>query len=419
MNSSGQNRFNLFKLGYIIFPFISFLLTLKHYRSSWFKNALWLFIIFFGFSMSFIETIDAYAYKEKFVNSARVYKEFNSFFDVFNPAVTGKVDFLVIFLNYILRPFTNNYHFLFGVYGVIFGYFYSRNIDFVLKQIRPNFSNKLMGIVLFTACFIGFWNINGFRFWTATHIFAYGLINFIYLNKRKKGITFLILPLAVHFSFVIPLLVFLIYKYIPSYKKLYLILIFLLSLYNPLSNLSIVQANLLKYTFNEQLERKVEVYTSEEILEKSQESSFNTSSLKIGIIFYQRALILILTFLLIIKQNKLSKRENLFLKYGIILSLVGAIISFIPSMQRFLNVGMFLMLVGISISLLNNSSLYYKSRSIISKLGYLATILIIPLYLWIIFTFSFHTLFGNYFTVLIDDSDMLYSIGNLLMKTYK
>lgn len=418
MKNSSQKIFSFFKVGYIISPFISFLLILKYYKSSWFKNALWLFIIFFGFSMSFLETIDAYSYKIKFERAAQVYKSLDSFLDVFNPNLTGSVDFAVVLINYILTSFTSNYHVLFGLYGVVFGFFFSRNIDFILKQIKPK-TTKIMGIILFAACFIGFWNINGFRFWTATHIFTYGLINFIYLNKRKKGFTFLILPLTVHFSFIIPLLVFLIYKYVPSHKKLYLVLTLILSLYNPLSNLSIVESYLSQYAYNEQLERKIETYTSEEVLEKSRNSSIQTNNLKIGINFYHSVLIMFLTFLIVVKEETLSYKENLFLKYGIILSLVGAFLSFIPSMQRFLIVGMLLMLIGVVVGLLNHSSLYFKRRNLISKLGYLATILIIPLHLWILFTFSFHTLFGNYFTVLLDDSDILYSLGNLLMNTYK
>jgi hypothetical protein len=369
--------------------------------------------------MSLIETIDAFRYKELFERATIQYKDFKSFVDVFNPDLTGQVDFARPLINYFLTSFTNNYHVLFGFYGIIFGYFYSRNIDFILKQTQPTMSGGLMGIILFAACYIGFWQINGFRFWTASHIFVYGLINYIYLRKRKKGIIFLILPLTVHFSFIIPLLIFVFSKFVPSLKKSYLLVTLVFLIYNPLSDLAIVNSYLLQYSYNEQLERKVEAYTSENAVERSQESSYKTNIFKSVINFCSNFLILLLTFLVLINEKLLTEKDNLFIKFGILLSLVGSILSFVPSMGRFFYVGMFLILIGLIVVLLNNSSLYIKRRNAISKLGYLATIFIFLTNIWIIFTFSFHTLLGNYFTVLIDDSDILYSVGNFLQDIYR
>ena len=133
MNSN--SRYSLFKLGYLLLPFVSFVFVLREYKSSWFKNALWFFIVFFGFSMSYVDTIDAHVYRIVFEEYAR-FKDFSSFTDVFDSSKTGKIDFVNSLINYVLAIFTTNYHFLFGTYALIFGFFYSRNIDFVLKQIK-------------------------------------------------------------------------------------------------------------------------------------------------------------------------------------------------------------------------------------------------------------------------------------------
>jgi hypothetical protein len=414
-----NKNFIFYKIGYVFFPFFSFLLSLMYYKSSWFKNALWLFIIYYGFSMSFVETIDAFDYKEMFEETAHDYGNLISFFNLFNPAETGSADFAVPVINYLLSLFTGNYHYLFGLYGVIFGYFYSRNIDFIISQMPRNYSSKLTGLILFATCYIGFWNINGFRFWTATHIFTYGLVNYIFLNKRAKGVFFLVFPLVVHLSFALPLVVFILYRFVPTFNKLFLVTIFFLSIYNPFNDLTLANQYLINLAFNEQTERKIDIYTSDKALNRTKEYSINTNFIKRGVNFYQTTLVLVIAFMVVFRQDKLSEKENLFLKFAIILSLVGVLISFVPSMGRFVNVGLLLILMASVVALLNDSSILFRSRIFLSRLAFLATILIVAVEVWIIFTFSLHTLLGNFFTVMLDDSDILYSVGDLLSYIFK
>lgn len=408
-----ESRYNLFLMGYLIFPFISFLLCLKYYKSSWFKNALWLFIIFFGFAMSFVDTIDAFAYKEMFDISANSFKNSNSFLDVFDASVTGQIDFAVSLINYILTLFTDNYHFLFGVYGIIFGYFYSRNIDFVLRQINSKHSKSIIGLVFFLACYIGIWQINGFRFWTATHIFVYGLIHYLLLEKKKKGFIFILLSLTVHFSFFIPFLIFLVYKFIPKFHKIFIISTLILATYNPLSNLEIVESYLTQYAINDQFKRKAEVYTSEEVVEKAGNASSKTDTTKVIIGLYQRTLILIIAFFLVSKLPEVNNNEKNIFDFGLVLALIGAILSFVPSGGRFLYVGLFILFFSTVIILLKYQ-FYYAKFKLLSYFGIIATILIIPANIWIFSVFSVHTILGNYFTVFLDTTEVFYSLYDLL-----
>lgn len=411
-------RYNIYKIGYIFFPFISFLFTLKYYKSSWFKNALWLFIIFYGFSMSFVETLDAYAYRMKFEEAAIRYRSFSSFLDVFDSSKTGQIDFARPLINYILTYFTDNYHVLFGIYGLIFGYFYSRNIDFILKQISSKHSKTLFGLILFLAFYIGIWQINGFRFWTAAHIFTFAIINILYKKNKKTGYLCLFLSLTFHLSFILPALIFVFYNYIPRFNKLFIIGILALSLYNPISNLQVVESYLTRYAYTEQLERKVEDYTSTEAVEKAESSSNKRSLVNIFISLFNRGLILILAWFLIPKFSEIDKSYVKFFRFGLTLALAGAVLSFIPSVGRFLVVGLYILLFS-SVMILIKYHFYKRKFRLISMLGFVASVLIIPNNIWILFTFSSHTLFGNYFTVLLDDSEILYSVGNLFLDTYK
>ena len=369
--------------------------------------------------MSFLETIDAFDYKEGFEEIVRKSANSISFFDIIDPVETGTIDFLVPVINYLLSLFTSNYHFLFGFYGFIFGYFYSRNFDFIISQIPKNYSAKVIMLILFAACYVGFWNINGFRFWVATHIFTYGAINFIFLNKRFKGLFFLVLPLVVHLSFALPLLVFILYRFVPTFNKLFLITIFFLSIYNPFNDLDLIKKYMNNVAFNEQTQRKIDIYTSDKVVEVMMESSTNTNFISRGVNVYQTTLVLVIAFMILLRQDKLSEQANLFLKFAITLSLVGVLISFVPSMGRFVNVGILLILIGSIVALINDSSILSRSRLYFSGLALLATILIVVSQFWIIFTFSFHTLLGNFFTVMLDDSDILYSVGDLLSYIFK
>lgn len=409
-----QKSFLYFLSIYFFNPFFAFLYSLKYHDKKWFKNALWMFVIFFGFSMSFLETIDAFEYKRIFESSLNFNKNINSFIEIFNTKVTGQVDFATSLIIYFLSKFTSNYHVLFGVYGLIFGYFYSRNIDFVLKISNRKNLKSITGLVLFLAIYIGIWQINGFRFWTASHIFMWGLINFIYLKNTSRGVVFIIISSAVHFSFVLPLLIFFIYNFIPKYNKLFITLVLLLSIYNPLSDLRMVEDYLKMLNLTEQIESKVEVYTSEDVLERLQQSSINTNPFKILNKFFNLFFIMLLAWIVREKYKDISKEESLLLHYGLILAVTGALLSFVPSLGRFLNLASFIILYSVVVSILKGD-LFPQARIMISKIGYLSVLMFIPANLWIISTFSLHTIAGNYATVLVDDSDILYSLWDILI----
>lgn len=411
--------YNLFKIGYLVFPFFSFLMVLKNYRAPWFKNALWLFVIFYGFSMSFVETIDAYVYKSTFEDSANIFRGFDSILDVFNTSKTGRIDFANSIINYSLSFFTDNYHYLFAIYGLIFGFFYSRNIDFILKQVNIQNQHLVLGLILFLSFFIGFWNINGFRFWTACHIFVYGIINYIYFKRKFKGLLFILISITFHLSFVLPASIFVLSKYLPTNFRLYIAMILFLTLYNPLSNLSAIQSTLKEYVSNEQIETKIDVYTSDETLERSESASIKTNIRKVFLNFFIVCFILGITWLLIPKFKDIRTDELSFLHYGVCLTLVSSVLNFVPSLGvRFTSVGLFVLLIGCTVLVLRYGFLLNR-RKVLSKLGFCSCAIIFVINVWILFTFSLHTIFGNFLTVLIDSEEILYSVGDLTIDLFK
>ncbi len=397
---------------YIINPFLALLLSFRHYKSRWFKNFLWIFIIFYGFSFSFVDTMDADHYKYLFEKAQRQYADFSSITQVFDPTQTGQLDFARPLINFILSGFTSNYHVLFAVYGLIFGFFYSRNISFLIQNSNLNGKN-IKAWLFFAAFFVGVWQINGFRFWTATHIFLFGIIMVQVEGRKKRGLLWMFLSLAFHFSFILPLLVFATYKFIPKLNKAFLILLLGLLFFNPFSDLGVVRNTIKKYTVNEVMERKVDTYTSTEVAERLQnrESKFGLLKKVAGKINNLIIILLAWRALSLMDLPGLTRFRSMF-QYGLILALIGSLLSFIPSVGRFHMVGMLMLLfIGVIIHSYN-----FRNVNTISfkGLGMFGVLNILLSGNWILFTFSLHLFAGNFFSVLFDNHDVLYSLGDLI-----
>ena len=271
----------------------------------------------------------------------------------------------------------------------------------------------LIGLVIYCASYIGFWQINGFRFWTATHIFVFGVLQHV-VYKNKKGIIFILLSVATHYAFIIPLLLFLGRRVVPVFYKPYILLIFVLAIYHPFKDVYAVRNNLIQYAgYHELVERKLDSYTSEEAVIKASLASVRVNTFKIFSKLYSLSFILLLAFLISNKLKLVSKSDIVIFQLGIILSFAGSILSFIPSMGRFTMVG-FLILLLSSTTILVKHGFYMKYFKVFSILGFLAVILIPLTEVWIFSAFSIHTFLGNYITVILDKNEVLYSIFDLL-----
>ncbi|MBL0356327.1 MAG: EpsG family protein [Chitinophagaceae bacterium] len=152
---------------------------------------------------------------------------------------SGEADILRTFLAIVISRFSNSQQVLTAVYGFIFGFFFSRNIWYVIERLNGKL--KGMTILLLLVFFLvnPFWNINGFRFNTAVHIFIYGLLPFLYEGK-KKGILIAASAVLVHFSFLLPVSLLLIYVVLGNRMNIYFGL-FVLSIF--ISNIDIGEFN--------------------------------------------------------------------------------------------------------------------------------------------------------------------------------
>ncbi len=189
---------------FLVWPFLALISAFINYRSSWAKNILWAFVAFYGLAFA----IGAESQGKDIIRYAAQIEYLHGMPMTLNDMVNyfmqnAKIDFLDTIIDLVVSRFTASQSVLTLVYGIIFGFFFSRNMWFVLERFKGKI--RPITILLFSCFFlvIPFWYINGFRMWTATHIFIYGLFLFLF-EKKWRGAFIASLSILVHFAFLVP-----------------------------------------------------------------------------------------------------------------------------------------------------------------------------------------------------------------------
>lgn len=200
---------------FIFSPFLTVIYSLKNYRHTFAKNVIWAFTVFYGYTfIIFNEEMDSHRYREWFVKNASADLTFSQFlgtlYNVDNFSSGINIDIVEPILSYFVSLFTSDYRFLFAVYGLIVGYFYSRNLWYILDRVDFKAKPLLVPLVFAFALIAPIWDLNGFRFCAATHIFLMGTLPYLFEGK-KKGLILSVLSITVHFSFVLPVVILLAY----------------------------------------------------------------------------------------------------------------------------------------------------------------------------------------------------------------
>lgn len=206
MQNSNSNKQLAFFLT-LVFPFGGLIYTLIHWRESWAKNTFWLACIYMGAVLIYwpegamlgegadggryvLYLMDMYGSNISLRDIVGKYQIDQQTMDLYQPLMT-----------YLVSRFTNNGHVLFVAFAIVFGFFYSRNIWYVLEKLP----NKKLGnlFVLVTLYFLisPITHINGVRMWTALHVFVYGMMPYLLERDRSKMWWVLLTPL-IHFSYL-------------------------------------------------------------------------------------------------------------------------------------------------------------------------------------------------------------------------
>jgi hypothetical protein len=222
--SIGYNNYHWYL--FLISPFVATMLAIKNFRVSWAKNVLWAFIVFFGFTFGTAKEIsnktssDIFRYTSEVSNLYRVNLTLKDINQLYKD--NKDIDILRLTLAIAVSRLTDSARVLTTVYAFIFGFFFSRNIFFVLDRLKGKIKPLTWFLVIVFFLIVPFWNINGFRFYTATHIFLYGLLPFLF-DKKRKALIFSALAFLVHFSFLVPIFLLAVYIVLGNRTLIYFV----------------------------------------------------------------------------------------------------------------------------------------------------------------------------------------------------
>ena len=197
-------------------PFLLMLVSIRYNKARWAPNALWAFVVFFGLTFAigeenqgsdihrYLDLLEYFYLHINYVDEAYTYF-INS----------GQLDVIQYVIAYLVSRLTDSQPVLTVVYAFIFGYFYSRNIFYLFRQLKGHLPPWTWLLVTIFMLIVPFWNINGFRFWTATHVYVFGLLPYL-LEGRKRSLWLCGLSVFIHFTYLLPVLVLLGYHILPK-----------------------------------------------------------------------------------------------------------------------------------------------------------------------------------------------------------
>lgn len=280
VNKLNENKQLLLLLGlFFLSPFLCFLYALFTYKQ---RNSQVLIVLFtglFGFNM-IAESADKDLYRS--LGLLSYYSQF-SFSDIMNgflssmfninknSTFTGmapeKTDVYVGISAAILSQFTKNGHVLMGFFGLVYGFAFIKTMrKFV--EIQPQNTSLSHIPVLLGAFMIPLSYLAGIRYGTATYFFCWAVIELINSNKPKYYSLFAV-SILIHFSFVVPVLIFVCYRFLVPTTKLFFIkilyLIFIVSFFFPNLLVNIIGDGSSFSFLGEGAQNKVSEYTNTEV----------------------------------------------------------------------------------------------------------------------------------------------------------
>ena len=325
---------------FIFSPLLSLFLGFANAKENWGRNILWGFVTFYGFNfVIYDEFMDANRYvadlqglHDQNLNLAQFLNLF------FSEGGASFLDFGAPLLTYMVSWFTPSSHVLFACYAAVFGFFYSRNIWLLIREINSEKQGFLVLMLLVSlALMVPFWSINGFRFWTATHIFLYGILRYVMGNRNYIDWKWGVLAMAFHFSFIGPLLVIVLVKSLPT-KINYAFGLYVFSFFFDMTSMNPLKEMLLNLS-PAFLHTKLNSYLNEDYAQRLEELAGQTKWFVVLGTSGWKYLVFLWLSLVFILRNKLLELDKLWVERLVFIIYFGAIfnlLSFIPSMGRFL-----------------------------------------------------------------------------------
>jgi hypothetical protein len=343
---------------FVLLPLFSAINALKNFRAPWAKNILWAFVVFSGFTFTIgKETMSTNlnaggADINRYVDEVQdLYGKSLSLEDMISYfQENGEADVLRTTIAIVVSRFTNSQRVLTTVYGFIFGFFFTRNLWYLFDRMKGRL--KFFSVLLITSFFLldSFWEINGFRFYTAVHVFVYGCLPYIYEGKKSLlWVSFC--SVLVHFTFLLPVSILLLYIFVGN-RSLFYFIFFLLSVFMQQIDLSVFN-NFIENNVPELFVERSASYRSEEKVTqyRSEDETIVPNSVTDVVItknwyanwyikVLQDSFEILLVFLYMLSKKKIKKIPGLYnaFCFTLLFFSVANIMASLPSGTRFLTI---------------------------------------------------------------------------------
>jgi hypothetical protein len=324
---------------FFLWPFSSLIGAMWDYRKSYAKIIFILFCVFFG--LTFIipankeGVADSFRYAQILIEMHKSPLNFENIISEFYSKGTNTLDIYQPLITWILSLITNNPHLLFAIFALIFGYFYANNLWFVLDRLKQRISFPLLVFILVLALINPIWNINGVRMYTAAQIFIYGLLQY-FLNRNKRGFWWVGISCLVHFSFLFPTVLLLLYFILPKKLPLFFAF-FIFSSFISEINLVRVRESLsvLPEVFQSRINSYTDIDYAENYKESGNEATWHVKLAADALKWVEYALLIAIFFFC---NRDIRKDRILYILFCLTLFVFGwaRIASLIPSGGRFL-----------------------------------------------------------------------------------
>lgn len=388
---------------FLLQPFFTTLYYLYNFRKPAAKNVMWLFAVYYGATFAIgveSEGADIVSYIS---DVPRIHSMgFKPTDFLFYHMSTGEFDILRNFLAFFLSFFTDNGFYLIIIFGLIYGYFYSRNIWYILNLLEGKTKPYTRVLMFCLFLVIPLWSMNGFRFWTGAHVFIYGLLPFLYEKNRKSLIWCFITPFIFHYSFLSAVLPIIGYLVLGSRVRLYYIA-FVFSFIFSEVNLDYFNKLVENYAPTSIIE-KSEGYRSEEMQERKAEFKETRETVWYARYYKDTAKYVLAIYIFVIyvaykrRQEEDVELMRLF-SFVLLFFAFANIFSSIPSGYRFMKVSNFLTFSFLIVYYQNNK----VPQAVTNLTGFAGVFLLLSYFVvlrisW--YSFSVMTMFGNPFTAI-------------------
>ena len=337
MASSNYNRIATKILLFLFNPAISAIISLKDLRDGVSHRFLYAWFIIFGIGFCALnEAADSYRYVEEFTlesnySTDKYLSEVNEYFTF----QSDMKDIYTLSVNYLVGRFSDNYHWTYLIYALVFGFFYIKSLKIFLRHNKVS-SNLVFYTLLFIFCFSNpIFNINGVRFWTAAWIGVYVTLK-LFVDKDYRQLPLLLLLPLVHGTSIIWVIILLMSLLMSRFQGITIILFIVSSFISAVSYLSLIgdYTHLLPQFMQNQIYSYTESQWALERMSGISEYGTAYADFLISLPGYFNIL---LSYLLIVNRKLINKSKDSKRLLTVMLAMAALtnFISGVPSLHRF------------------------------------------------------------------------------------